>query len=117
MLVAFCDQLVGELDVALLEGDAVAVADARVAQLPLDGVERMGVRRREEALDRQRRAGGRCSGVRWGAWSVSIGLRSSVLLGPSIIPLEPDGKTGAGPLILEGHGDPRRTSCRASSSQ
>ena len=31
----------GELDVLLLEGDAVAVADARVAQLPLDGVERM----------------------------------------------------------------------------
>ena len=44
MLVAFCDQLVGELDVALLERDAVAVADARVAQLPLDGVERMRLR-------------------------------------------------------------------------
>ena len=49
----------GELDVALLEGDAVAVADARVAQLPLDGVERMRPRGREEALDRQR-AAGRC---------------------------------------------------------
>ena len=44
MLVAFCDQVVGELDVGLLEGDAVAVADARVAQLPLDGVEGMRLR-------------------------------------------------------------------------
>ena len=34
----------GELDVLLLERDAVAVADARVAQLPLDGVERMQLR-------------------------------------------------------------------------
>ena len=41
MLVAFCDQLLGELDALLLEGDLLAVADARVAQLPLDGVERM----------------------------------------------------------------------------
>ena len=45
MLVAFCDQLFGNSTSALLEGDAVAVADARVAQLPLDGLERVRARR------------------------------------------------------------------------
>ena len=40
MFVAFCDQVGGELDVALLEHGA----DARVAQLPLDRVERMHAR-------------------------------------------------------------------------
>ena len=45
MLVAFCDQLFGNSTSGLLEGDAVAVADARVAQLPLDGLERDGSRR------------------------------------------------------------------------
>ena len=49
----------GELDVALLEGDAVAVADAGVAALPLDLLERVHVGRREEAIDRQRPTG-RC---------------------------------------------------------
>ena len=43
----------GKLDVALLEGDTVAVADARVAPLPLDGVERMAPPGREIATDRQ----------------------------------------------------------------
>ena len=43
-----------ELDVALLEGDLVAVADARVADLPLDGVEGVRLRRREVAMDSQR---------------------------------------------------------------
>ena len=57
----------GELDVALLEGDAVAVADARVAQLPLDGVERVRVGRGEEALDSERRAGGGVLVRSWGA--------------------------------------------------
>ena len=49
MLVAFCDQLGRELDVLLLERDAVAVADARVAQLPVDGVEGMHLGGGEEA--------------------------------------------------------------------
>ena len=47
----------GELDVLLLERDPIPVADARVARLPLDGVERMDARRREVPLDRQRPAG------------------------------------------------------------
>jgi len=51
MLVAFCDQLFGN-STSLLEGDAIAVADVRVAQLPLDGVERMHSGGREEAIDR-----------------------------------------------------------------
>ena len=42
-----------ELDVALLERDLVAVADARVPQLPLDRVERVLAGRREEAPDRE----------------------------------------------------------------
>ena len=54
MLVAFCDQLFGELDVALLERDVVAVADPRVATLPFDGVERVRPGRREEAPEGQR---------------------------------------------------------------
>ncbi len=41
MLVAFCDQSARELDAALLERRVVRVADHRVAQLPLDLVERM----------------------------------------------------------------------------
>ncbi len=45
-----------ELDVLLLEGDAVAVPDARVAKLPLDGVEGMHAGGREAALHGQRLA-------------------------------------------------------------
>ena len=46
-----------ELDVGLLEGDLVAMTDARVAQLPLDGVEGMNPGRRETTTDRQRLRG------------------------------------------------------------
>jgi hypothetical protein len=46
-----------ELDVGLLERDAVAVADARVAHLPLDGVERVHPLLREQAPHGQRLAG------------------------------------------------------------
>src|SRR5439155_9987722 len=41
------------LDVSLFEGDPVAVAYSRVAQLPLDGIERMDPRGREVTTDRQ----------------------------------------------------------------
>ena len=47
----------GELDVALLEGDAVAVSDAGVAALPLDGVEGVRAGIGEEAFDRERGSG------------------------------------------------------------
>ena len=57
MFVAFCDHVRRELDVGLLEGDLVAVTDARVAQLPLDRVERMDPGRREATTDRQRLRG------------------------------------------------------------
>ena len=43
-----------ELDVLLLERDLVAVADARVARLPLDLVEGVDARLREQPLDTQR---------------------------------------------------------------
>src|SRR4029079_16667214 len=46
-----------ELDIALLEGDLAAVADLRVAQLPLDRVERMDAGTRELAPDGQRLTG------------------------------------------------------------
>ena len=55
MLVAFCDQLLRELDVALLEGRLGRVADQRVARLPLDLVERVHagrVKRRSMARPR-----------------------------------------------------------------
>ena len=42
-----------KLDVALLEGDLVAVADARIPQLPLDRLERMLPRRGEKSADRE----------------------------------------------------------------
>ena len=47
----------GKLYVGLLEGDAISVADVGVSQLPLDGVEGVGVGGGEEALDGQRLAG------------------------------------------------------------
>ena len=53
MLVAFWDQLVGELDAALLEGGLRGVADDRVALLPLDLVEGMGALGREVPLEPQ----------------------------------------------------------------
>ena len=53
MLVAFCDQLGGELDVTLLERDLVAVTDQCVAYLPLDGVERMRLGVGEVPANRQ----------------------------------------------------------------
>ena len=53
----------GELDVLLLERHAIAVADARVAQLPVDGVERMQAGRGEEARDFERAGGRRLLGV------------------------------------------------------
>ena len=43
----------GKLDVGLLEGDAVAVTDAGVAQLPLDRLEGVRIRGGEQALDGQ----------------------------------------------------------------
>src|SRR3954452_3837473 len=46
-----------KLDAALLERHAIAVADARVAQLPFEGVERMNAGRRELALDGEGLAG------------------------------------------------------------
>ena len=61
MLVAFCDQLAGELDVALLEGDPVAVTDPRVADLPLDGIERMRLAIGEVPANRQ-------APIRFRAW-------------------------------------------------
>ncbi len=39
----------GELHALLLEGDAIAMADARVARLPLHSIERMLIRRGEQA--------------------------------------------------------------------
>ena len=48
----------GELDALLFEGHPLAVADAGVAHLPLDGVERMGLAIGEEAGDLQRPATG-----------------------------------------------------------
>jgi hypothetical protein len=107
----------GELDVALLEGDTVAVADARVAQLPLDGLERVRPRGREKALDRQRLAGYRVLGdgcLRgWIHRSSSLLRRRrdahlKLLSGSIIVPLESDGKGRpavlALPLILGGRG-------------
>ena len=43
----------GKFDIGLLEGDPVAVADARIADLPLDGVEGVGSRRGEVPPNRQ----------------------------------------------------------------
>ena len=45
-----------KLDAALLEGDAVAVGDAGIAQFPLDGVERLDAGLREEPGNGQRLA-------------------------------------------------------------
>ena len=47
-----------ELDIALLERDVVAMADQRVADLPLDAVERVPTGRREEAAQDQSLARG-----------------------------------------------------------
>ena len=55
----------GELDVLLLEGDAVAVTDPRVADLPLDLVERVHAGLREQAPHGQRLTGLARCGVRW----------------------------------------------------
>src|SRR5438105_3786313 len=72
----------GELDIALLERNLVAVADARVAQLPLDGVKRMDSGRREMTPDRQSAAGLRllASGVLLGLLHLRL-LLSLPLLG------------------------------------
>ena len=53
MLVAFCDQRLGELDAALLEGGVGRVADDGVAKLPLDLVERVHPRGRVVARARR----------------------------------------------------------------
>ena len=49
MFVAVCDQNFGNSTLALLERRAVAAGDQRVAELPLDLVERVAARDREEA--------------------------------------------------------------------
>ena len=51
MLVAFCDQVDGELHAALLEGGVRRVADHGVADLPLDAVEGVRCRLREAPRD------------------------------------------------------------------
>ena len=48
MFVAFCDQVFGNSTPLLLERDAIAVADPRVAHLPLDLVEGVDARLREQ---------------------------------------------------------------------
>ena len=68
----------GELDVSLLERDLVAVADPRVPQLPLDGIERMLSDRREIAADRETVAG--LAGVLLSGWCLRRVLHSDLLL-------------------------------------
>ena len=67
MFVAFCDHDFGNSTFVLLERDLVAVADPRVADLPLDLLERMDARLREQPLDTQRlsHAGLRLEGCVW----------------------------------------------------
>src|SRR5262249_14153427 len=89
-----------ELDVALLERDAVAMADTGVAQLPLDCVERVLAGRREMAFDGQRASGRSVvtsDRVRGWVHRPSPPLRRrgegppGLLFGPRIVPRGPDG--------------------------
>ena len=75
MLVACCDQSLGDLDVALLEHHLAAlVADDRRTQLPLDLVERIDAGFGEEARERQPGAVAATFGSRpWRAgWSAPL---------------------------------------------
>src|SRR5437764_1308721 len=65
-----------KLDIALLEGNLVAVADPGVPQLPLDRIERMLPGRREIAADREALAR-RLAGAEWGVRGV---LHADLLL-------------------------------------
>ena len=71
----------GELDSGLLESDVVAVADPRVADLPVDGVPYLGARLREAALDGERVAG--LDGVGFGGVGLRGGFHFSAFLSPA----------------------------------
>ena len=130
MLVAFCDQLLGNSTSALLERHAVAVADPRVAQLPLHRLEGVRPGRREKTLDRQRLPGRRL--LRWW-WCGSLSASALLLprrrrsadahstlsyLGQLWSPGRRTAKTSnVEPFILEEKCDPAGLAVRSSLSQ